>query len=82
MKDQVGRLSRDAVLVALRAAQLEANFECLLHNLSLDQFGVVKQLCRVRSRRTLSPTFSENLLQLLDRACHSPIFADGRQASP
>lgn len=82
MKDQVGRLGRDALLVALGAAQLEANFEGLLHNLSLDQFGVAKQLRRVRPRWTLSPTFSENYLKLLDRACHTPIFADSRPRSP
>src|SRR5579863_381657 len=81
MEHQVGRLGSDALLVALGAAQFEANFESLLHNLSLDQFRIVEQLRRVRSRRTLSPTFSENILQLLDRAFHFPIFADGRPLS-
>ena len=59
-------------------AELEANLEGLLHYLSLEQLRVVEQLRRVGPRRALSPTLPEDLLQVLDRACHTPIFADRR----
>src|SRR5580658_2149030 len=72
MEEKVGRLSHDALRVEVGAGQLEADLEGLLHDLSLDQLGVVEQLRGVRSRRTLSPTLAEDLLELLDRACHPP----------